>query len=55
MSAPIPANCSGLANSGVPAKAPGVEIAAEIDNFRRDQAVILQTHQDVARLDIAVN
>jgi hypothetical protein len=22
-----PANCSGLANSGVPAKAPGIEIA----------------------------
>ena len=28
MSTPTPANCSGLANSGVPAKAPGVEIAA---------------------------
>src|SRR5262249_60882445 len=26
MSTPTPANCSGLANSGVPAKAPGVEI-----------------------------
>src|SRR6516162_5290146 len=26
-STPTPANCSGLANSGVPAKAPGVEIA----------------------------
>ena len=25
---PRPANCSGLANSGVPVKAPGVEIAA---------------------------
>ena len=44
---PTPANCSGLANSGVPAKAPGDEIAAseagsssrlrqtEVDNFRR--------------------
>jgi hypothetical protein len=28
MSTPTSANCSGLANSGVPAKAPGVEIAA---------------------------
>ena len=28
MSTWMPANCSGLANSGVPAKAPGVEIAA---------------------------
>src|SRR6516165_8033564 len=27
----------------------------EIDNFCRDSAVILQTHQDVTRLDIAVN
>jgi hypothetical protein len=27
MSTGTPANCSGLANSGVPAKAPGVEIA----------------------------
>src|SRR6516165_5668287 len=28
MSTPSPANCSGLANSGVPAKTPGVEIVA---------------------------
>src|ERR1700730_18676394 len=34
MSTWMPANCSGLANSGVPAKAPGVEIAAcEADSF----------------------
>src|SRR5271165_6559748 len=31
MSTWMPANCSGLANSGVPAKAPGVEIAAAAD------------------------
>ena len=30
MSTSTPANCSGLANSGVPAKAPGVEIAASV-------------------------
>jgi len=28
---------------------------AEIDNFYRDTAVILQTHQDVARFDVPVN
>src|SRR5215469_6644509 len=35
MSTPPPANCSGLANSGVPAKAPGIEIpASEADSTK---------------------
>ena len=67
MSRASPANCSGLANSGVPTKPPGVEIAVsktrfsdrlrqtEIDNFCRDTAVILQTHHDVTRFDVPVN
>jgi hypothetical protein len=44
MSTPIPANCSGLANSGVPANAPGDEIpASEADSssvFARPRSII---------------
>ena len=54
MSTPTPANCSGLANSGVPAKAPGIEIAAsagcvgcglgqpKVDDFRGHSASLLE-------------
>src|ERR1700742_838590 len=45
MSTPTPANCSGLANSGVPANAPGDEIpASEADSstvFARPRSIIL--------------
>ena len=67
MSTPSPANCSGLANSGVPAKAPGVEIAAsegasgcglgqpKVNDFGCYIASLLETHHDVAWFDVPVN
>ena len=62
-----PANCSGLANSGVPAKAPGVEIAAsagrvgcwlrqpKVNDFGCYSASLLDIHHDVAWFDVPVN
>ena len=62
-----PANCSGLANSGVPTNAPGDEIPAseadsssdlrqaEVDDFGRYAAFLLQPHHDVCWLDISVD
>ena len=45
MSTPTPANCSGLANSGVPANAPGNDIpASEADSstvFAKPRSMIL--------------
>ena len=67
MSTGTPANCSGLANSGVPAKAPGVEIADSEPGslaplasprsiiFGRYAAFVLQAHHDVSRFDIPVD
>src|SRR5580704_15898286 len=66
MSTWMPANCSGLANSGVPAKAPGVEIAAarpvrcglgqpKVNDFGCYIAPLLDTHHDVAWFDISVD
>ena len=67
MSTPTPANCSGLANSGVPAKAPGIEIAASAGRVSRGLAsprsMILavtvlssfDTHHDIAWFDIPVD
>src|SRR5580692_7995741 len=67
MSTPTPANCSGLANSGVPANAPGDEMpASEADLstvFARPRSMILaatvpplfQHHHDVCWLDIPVD
>src|ERR1700738_2359065 len=65
MPTPTPANCSGLANSGVPAKAPGIEIAASAGasavGFASPRSMILavtvlllDTHHDVAGFDVPV-
>ena len=66
MSTPTPANCSGLANSGVPAKAPGVEIATSAgasgagfasprSMIFGPQRLLLQAHYDITRFDVPVN
>jgi hypothetical protein len=67
MSTPTPANCSGLANSDVPAKAPGIEIApsvsapgsglgqTKVDDLCGHSASVLQAHHDVTWFDVAVN
>ena len=67
MSAPTPANCSGLANSGVPAKPPGRRnrslrtcfidrlCQAQVDDFRGHSAFLLEAHHDIARFDVPVN
>ena len=67
MSTPTPANCSGLANSGVPAKPQALKsrlaeadsssrlCQAEVDNLRRYTSLLLQPHHDVCWLDVSVN
>src|SRR5262249_1729581 len=66
MSTPTPANCSGLANSGVPAKAPGVEITASAGasgaGLASPRSMILavtmlplDAHHDVAWFDVSMN
>ena len=63
---PHPANCSGLANSGVPANAPGDEIpASEADSstaFARPRSIIFavrrlppQAHHYIGGFDVPVN
>jgi hypothetical protein len=66
MSTPTPANCLGLANSGVPAKAPGIEIAASAgvsgagfasprsNDFGCYSALLLDTYHHVAWFDVPV-
>ena len=47
MSAPTPANCSGLANSGVPAKPPGIETDAYNGEIRCRKEVSERLSHDV--------
>jgi hypothetical protein len=59
MSTPTPANCSGLANSGVPAKAPGRVGGGlrqpKVNDFSCYSAPLLDTHHDVTRFDVPMD